>query len=329
MKEGLRPPKPETTEPGEFAHGWQHLASSAKETSYKEDVVAAKLGRAHTALWKAQEGLCAGTHLTALPTLPETKYKPAQLRTLLLRRLRLPLQLAPRTCKCGLPLDCFGDHRAACAGVGVLQTRAVPLEGMWRRVCREAGGRVLKTGLLRDTNLGGVLPTDNRRLECVADELPLASGVQVAVDCTVVSPLKRNGDPRPRAHYEAGAALADARKRKQSRYPELCRPGARCKLVVAAMEVGGRWSTEAHDFLTELASGRTQDAPRLLQGSAYHHWKRRWAAMLSVTAMKAFANTLLHDTAYGTEVGGGAAPTLGQLLGDEPHLEAPEVSRMR
>ena len=51
--------------------------------------------------------------------------------------------------------------------------------------------------------------------------------------------------------------------------------------------------------------------------------------MLSVTAMKAFANILFHDTAYGIEVGGGAAPTLGQLLGDEPHLEAPEVSRMR
>ena len=95
------------------------------------------------------------------------------------------------------------------------------------------------------------------------------------------------------------------------------------------MEVGGRWSTEAHDFLTELASERAQNAPRVLQGSAYHHCKRRWAAMLSVTAMKAFANTLLHDTAYGIEVGGGAAPTLGQLLGDEPHLEAPEVSRMR
>ena len=210
----------------------------------------------HCAL-KAQKGPCAGTHLTALPTLPETKYKPAQLRTLLLRRLRLPLQLAPRTCKCGLPLDCFGDHRAACAGVGVLQTRAVPLKGMWRRVCREAGGRILKTGLLRDTNLGGVLPTDNRRLECVADELPLASGVQVAVDCTVVSPLKRNGDPRPRAHYEAGAALADARKRKQSRYPEFCQPGARCKLVLAAMAVGGRGSRLPHRTGQWKSSGRT------------------------------------------------------------------------
>ena len=328
VKDGTRPPKPETTEPGEFAHGWQHLASSAKETNYKEDVVAAKLGRAHTALWKSQQGPCAGTHLTALPTLPETKYKPAQLRTLLLRRLRLPLQLAPRTCKCGLPLDQLGDHRAACAGVGVLQTRAVPLEGMWRRVCREAGGRVQRTGLLRDTNLGEVLPTDNRRLECVADELPLGDGRQVAVDCTLVSALKRNGDSRPRAHREEGAAMADARKRKEARYPELCRPGTRCKLVVTAMEVGGRWSTEAYDFLTALASGRSQDAPRELQGSAYHAWKRRWSAMLSVTAMKAFADTLLRDSAHGTEVGGGEAPTLGQLLGEEAHLEGPGVSRL-
>ena len=58
-------------DPGEFAHGWQHLASSVKETRHKEDVVAAKLGRAHTALWNSQQGPFAGTHLTALPTLPE------------------------------------------------------------------------------------------------------------------------------------------------------------------------------------------------------------------------------------------------------------------
>ena len=153
----------------------------------------------------------------------------------------------------------------------------------------------------------------------MADELLIADGRQVAVDCTLVSPLTRNGDSRPRAFHEEGAAMADARKRKEARYPELCRPGTRCKLVVAAMEVGGRWSTETYDFLTTLASGSAQGAPRELQGSTYHAWKRRWTAMLSVTAMKAFADTLVRDSAQGTEVGGGAAPTLGQLLGQEAH----------
>ena len=185
-----------------------------------------------------------------------------------------------------------------------------------------------RTGLLRETNLGAVLPTNNRRLECMVDELQTSHGAQVAVDCTLVSPLRRTGEARDRAHYENGAAMADARKQKETRYPELCRPGTRCKLVVTAMEIGGRWSDESYEFLTQLASARSQYAPRELQGSAYHFWKRRWAAMLSVTAMKAFANILLSENAYGTEVGGGAAPELGQVLADEPHLEEGESSRL-
>ena len=94
------------------------------------------------------------------------------------------------------------------------------------------------------------------------------------------------------------------------------------------MEVGGRWSAEAYDFLTALASDRVANAPRELQESTYHAWKRRWTAMLSVTAMKAFADTLLCDSPHETPVGGGAPPTLGELLGEEAHLEGPEVSRM-
>ena len=94
------------------------------------------------------------------------------------------------------------------------------------------------SGHLRDLSLGGVAPTDDRRLECVVTGLSLHNGAQLAVDTTLVSPLKRNGDPRPRASWENGAALADARKRKEKRYPEL--RGTRCRLVVTAMKVGER-----------------------------------------------------------------------------------------
>ena len=163
-----------------------------------------------------------------------------------------------------------------------------------------------------------MLPTDNRRIECLVDELPIYNGAQLAVDCTLVSPLKRSGDSRPRAYYENGAAMADARKRKEQRYHELCQ-GARCRLVVTAMEVGGRWSEEAFDFLSLLAQARARDAPQVLQGSAYHMWKRRWQAMLSVAGMKAFADILLHDTARSTEALEGVQPTMGQILGDDPH----------
>ena len=201
------------------------------------------------------------------------------------------------------------------------------MERMWRRVCREAGGRVHKTGFMRDMNFGAVLPTDNRRLECLVDGLPFRHGAQVAVDCTLVSPLKRNGEARPRAHREKGAALAGAVKRKHRRYPELAR-STRCALVVAGMEVGGRWGQEAVDFLQVLAEGRANEAPALLRGSTYTTWLRRWKQKLAVAGMRAFAETLLRDTAWGTEVEEGEVPTLGQVLGQEPHEGPPSCSRL-
>ena len=61
----------------------------------------------------------------------------------------------------------------------------------------------------------------------------------MAVDATLVSPLTRRGAARPRAHWQDGAALKDARKKKATTYPELLET-RRCTLVTAGMEVGGR-----------------------------------------------------------------------------------------
>ena len=126
-----RPPRPEEVEPGEYTHGWQYFASSKLDTRHREEVMSCKLGHSRQALLRSQSGCGAGAHLTALPLHKETKWAAAELRVLLLRRLRLPLQLGPRHCRCGQQLDLFGDHRAACSNAGVLQTRAKPLEQMW------------------------------------------------------------------------------------------------------------------------------------------------------------------------------------------------------
>ena len=101
-----------------------------------------------------------------------------------------------------------------------------------------------------------VLPGDNRRLECLVDE-PFVHNGALGVDCTLVSPLTRRGEARPRADKEDGAAFADSRTRKERRYPELCQ-GNRCRLVVTGMEVGSRWSEEAFDFLSLLASAKAK-----------------------------------------------------------------------
>ena len=69
-------------------------------------------------------------------------------------------------------------------------------------------------------------------------------GEALCCDATLVAPLRRDGRPQPRAAEEDGAAIAVARRRKEARYPELCRPGPQ-RLVVLACETGGRWGPEA------------------------------------------------------------------------------------
>ena len=80
-----------------------------------------------------------------------------------------------------------------------------------------------------DIAIPGVM--DNRRLEVVADGLPLFHGAQLAVD-TTMSPLKRDGSACPRT--VDGAALARARQRKEATYPELAGRFGRSRLVVLA-----------------------------------------------------------------------------------------------
>ena len=65
---------------------------------------------------------------TVVPTSAELMVPSPLFRVLLLRHLRLPLPVAPRTCACRGRLDPLGDHTAACATSGVLASRALPLE---------------------------------------------------------------------------------------------------------------------------------------------------------------------------------------------------------
>ena len=97
-------------------------------------------------------------------------------RVLLLRRLGLPLPLTARFCRCGHPLDSCGHHRAACARAGVLGRRGYAVESAAGRICREAGGRVTQNIMVRDLDLEHLQGPGGRRLEVVADGLPLFGG---------------------------------------------------------------------------------------------------------------------------------------------------------
>ena len=53
------------------------------------------------------------------------------------------------------------------------------------------------------------------------DGLTLFDGAQLAIDTTLVSPLNPDGTARRRAADHNGAALEDARRKKERTYPEL------------------------------------------------------------------------------------------------------------
>ena len=75
--------------------------------------------------------------VTGFPTSAELMVPAPLFRVLLLRRLRLLLPVAQRTCACRGRLHPLGDHRAACATSGVLASRA--LLGRWRGCARKLG----------------------------------------------------------------------------------------------------------------------------------------------------------------------------------------------
>ena len=238
--------------------GWQHAATTATDKRVLETLFS-ELDPTSRALLLSQAGEAASCAFTAFPTTFDTRVPDEEYRVMLLRRLRLPLPLAPRRCSCGGGLDVYGDHRSACAQVGVLVKRAGPLEQAAARICREAGARVAAHVALRDLNLD-VPAADGRRIE-VANGLPIWHGAQIAVDATTVSPIRRDGQPRPRADREPGLALNQAVDRKRRTYPEF-QQARRCRLVVVGVEVGGRISRPTLTFLRLLARARArQRAP--------------------------------------------------------------------
>ena len=105
---------------------------------------------------------------------------------------------------------------------------------------------------LRDMNIG-VSSGDERRVEVLAQDLPCFGGAQLAVDVTLVSALCSSGEPQPHAAEVDGVVLERARHVKEATYPELA-ASERCRLVVLAIETGGRWSEEQCTWFDSLPS---------------------------------------------------------------------------
>ena len=214
---------------------------------------------------------------------------------------------------CRRDLDQYGDHRAACNRSGRLKIRSAAIERMWARVCREGGARVQENVFLRDMNLPGISSADGRRLEVVANGLPTYHGVQLAIDATIVSPLRADGRPTGASERRDGWALTNAIRRKESTYPELV-DSRRCHLLVAAVETGGRWNEETYRFIVQLAKAKTRSSPMILRSSLTNAWIRRWTGMLAFAVHDALAASLVEDVPKNIMGTDGPTPTDGLLL---------------
>ena len=148
----------------------------------------------------------------------------------------------------------------------------------------------------------------------------------MAVDATLVSPIRRNGQPHPRADEADGRRLATARRKKEDKYAELLR-SCRCRLVLLGMEVGGRWSEEALRFIRLLAKAKSRAYPQLLRASARAAWASRWTGLLAVAAQRAFARTLLALPVDEANVDGEEA-FLEDVLHEARLVEPPLPSRL-
>ena len=93
LRDGERPPPPRSSEPGEWQHGWQYHASSSLEYHFREAVVLAQSCSADQAHLRSHSVPGAGEVLLGAPTGPEFRVELQLFRTLVLERLRLPLNV--------------------------------------------------------------------------------------------------------------------------------------------------------------------------------------------------------------------------------------------
>ena len=173
-------------------------------------------------------------------------------------------------------------------------------------------------------------PVDNRAIEVLASGMPCYNGKQLAVDVTLRVSLGREGNVRGTAHWKDASILEEARRDKEAKYPELHR-GDRCQLIVLAIDIGGRFSTETVEFLENLAWARSRAAPSYLRTAVAHSFKRRWARMLAVAAGVGVSTSLVlsKEELQQYPAGDGQAPWLMDVLGDARHDLGPGAAAPR
>ena len=268
--------------------GGREAQHSTLRTNSRTDVMS-QLELHEQALFRSQSGPLAGVPFIGTPKSPETRKEPQIFRVLLPRRLWCPSPLCVASCRCGRPLDPCGHHHAACPHAGVLGRRG----SRQQHACVERPEHAFRPMFVCRTWTSPPRDAGNRRIEVVADGLPLFHGAQLAIDTTLVSPLSRNGAAKRQCAGTDGAAMVQARQRKERTYPVLAQVHGRARLVVLACEVGGRWSGELLRFLYLVAEAKVRGELEEFRDLVNRAWMTRWSSLLACTAARALALFLL------------------------------------
>ena len=120
---------------------------------------------------------------------------------------------------------------------------------------------------LRDTALDNIDPNDGRRIEVVVSGMPIARGIPIAVDATLVSPLHADGTPHPHTVTRPGASFRRAEASKANTYPELVNSSL-LQLLTVASETGGRLNRTGCKLLEDVAAVRARAAQAAGAGPA-------------------------------------------------------------
>ena len=107
--------------------------------------------------------------------------------------------------------------------------------------------------------------------------------------------------------------MENAIRKKHWTYRELT-AGRRYRLLVAPVEIGGRWDELTVKFLVGLAKAKARSAPAVLRTSLTNSWFRRWTGMLAFAVHDAFAASLVEDTMGPTIATDGELPAVGEVL---------------
>ena len=281
----------EGQEPTLPRHGWQKRAHKCLEDQFVSEEVWPSLSDTDRAMSRSQRGPFAAAPFVALPTSRFSKFDAQVFRVLLRRRLRLPLPLSSRSCRCGRFLDPLATTGAGCSEAGVLGKRGFPLERAAEQVCREAGARVstnvfVETWTWRNTTFWTIEGWRWWRTASLCGTVPSWRLTRHWCRLCTGMALRRKG-PHTTELPSSTPAGGNPPRIRSSREKE---------------DEHGWWcwwqkwadgSQKAASFVHALAKAKSRSQPPVLRGRVREALSRRWEGILACTAAKSFAVSLL------------------------------------